>query len=532
MSLCKLVFAAFFISFSIASAQVWEAKNSWSADWEKKYQSWVEANWQADMFSRANLPNGQRNPYYGLRADCADVVYSMRIIFAYENKLPFEINDPSGGSNFVSNRMTRFNNISDPVKRIRAFLQFVYGIVGTVTLPNDTYPVALSKKTIVPGSLILTVRKNHHSWSIKSILPIGVPHLVFNSRVHAASGYSWYERQSWPNPGWVFEGNQTVEGGAGIRYWRPASHLKSHVTQVPGFSDDQYKVSLGSWNSFVQKKLASSLESRQSQLTRLFKTACEGFQGRVKIVQDGVDYLRKNPACYDYATYDVYSTPNRDRRVFDDLMELQNAYRETLENGEQGELDPQFLSQLAKIFPNPSLGPRRENEEMAMQQINSESTCVVEYASGKSIDMAEAKRRLFAGMMSNNPLDEMEQRWGEIKGPSLRAQQCQSWDQWKPEFGDAGLLAFSRLIPKLVPSKYFIENYHLRTSDGQERRIHIRPYDSEGGDSLEILVMDVDRDDLPVLKSKTVQKGTQIDPAVLESFLKDSTVLFHEKKAL
>ena len=209
-------------------AAVWSEVNQWSPAFEARFNEWVLTEWRADFFSRKTLPNGQSNPYYGMRMDCADTVYSMRIVFAYENRLPFVIQDPTASGKTISNKMSRWDGQSE-INRLRNFLWYMYGVVSTRSLPNDTYPIAINRDSVRPGSLMLTTKKNHHSWTVKEILPIGVPHLVYNSVVGSASGFGLQERQSWPNPEWVFEGDASVNGHAGFRYWRPEAYLNKPV---------------------------------------------------------------------------------------------------------------------------------------------------------------------------------------------------------------------------------------------------------------------------------------------------------------
>ncbi|MBX2987284.1 MAG: hypothetical protein KF802_05240 [Bdellovibrionaceae bacterium] len=412
-----------------ASAQVWNDRRSWDDGWEQKYQEWVRDHWQKDFFSRRIRPDGTVNPYYGLRLDCADVVYSMRAIFAYENELPFEISDPTGGKKTITNRMSRFNGVGFE-SRIRPFLAFLYGVVATKTLPNDTFPVAISPEWIKPGTLILTTKTNHHSWSVKEILPIGVPWLVYNSRVSATSSLVLQERQSWPNPFWVFEKDHSPSGNAGFRVFRPASALGKPVWEVPGYSEEQYRVPLNKWVKFATARLAQRQESHEQQLRRLLNASCEGLQGRVEAVRDGVLYLARNRRCMNYDTYDNYSTPNRDQRFFDDLVALRAAYADALVS--RASLNADLQKSLEKIFPFIERNLRQEASAMRPQSIDGNSQCAITYASGRSIDLAEAKRRLFAGLMSNNPHDDLEYRWGEKRGPSPLGRMCRSWDLWTP----------------------------------------------------------------------------------------------------
>lgn len=418
-------------------AQVWNDTNRWSPAWEQRYSQWVRENWNVNYFSSKTLPDGRPNPYYGLRADCADTVYSMRIVFAADNSLPFAVQDPTSSGRTITNRMTRFNDTPAGGQRVRKFLAYMYNVISTTSLPNDTYPIALNRSTVRPGSLILTTKTNHHSWTVKEILPIGVPWLVFNSTIGASSGPGLQQRKSWPNPMWVFEGNHTPSGNAGFRDWRPLEYLGRPVWEVPGYSEEQYRIPLKSWNKTAQTRLATQRESDSQLITRLVANACEEITGRVQSVREGVSYLNSNPRCMDYATYDTYSTPSRDQRVFDALATLRISYREILARNGGNELPAAQQRQLRKIFPAATDTAQSETQSMRPQAVSADSLCVITYAQGKSIDLAEAKRRFFAGLMSNNPHDGLAYRWGEQKGPSPLARSCQSWDPWSPDLRTA-----------------------------------------------------------------------------------------------
>lgn len=416
-------------------ADVWTDVNSWNPEWEAKYETWVRENWQVDIFSRDTLPNGQSNPYKGMRTDCADTVYSMRMIFAFENKLPFVIQDPTSPTGTISNRLKRFNSISREIDRFREFLWFMYAVVSTESIPNDTYPIPITREFVKSGATMATTHTNHHSWSVKDILPIGIPYLVFNSRVSASSGSGLQSRQSWPNPYWVFEGNSTLSGNAGFRYWRPVEYLNTPVWNIPNYSDEQYHVPLDKWENWATRRLALSNESTQAQITRLYQTACDGMKTRVAAVNDGLRYLESNHACMDYETYDNYSTPNRDQRVFDDLLALRRAFKNAVNAGKVNDLPAGLQSELRKVFPFISERASVETAKMTVPPFNYSASCQIQYRDGARIDLAEAKRRMFKGWMSNNPHDPVEYRWGELPGPSDLARRCQSWDPWAPSFG-------------------------------------------------------------------------------------------------
>lgn len=436
--------SSFFIALAVfapkAHADVWTSVNDWNDQWEQGYEEWVAKNWTADFFARTVLPNGQNNPYYGVRADCADTVYSMRLIYAYENKLPFAFQDPTTVAKVqINNKMNRWNKITDENKRLKNFITYVFNIVSTNSLPADTYPVAVSRDTIHSGGLIRTTRVNHHSWTIKEIQSIGVPHLVFNSTVGRNSGFGLQERVSWPNPAWIFEGDFSPKSEAGFRYWRPLEFIGGPVWEVPGYSEEQFTIPLDKWQKTIQKKLALRQETEEQLLRRLSQTVCESAKGRVTAVNDGVNYLNSMPlnTCMDYGTYDTYSTPNRDQRLFDDISALRRAYKDILKSGHGNALTDEMKIKMNKVFPIIMLTAKEEAERMQVSPIDNASWCTVEYAPGKKMDLAEIKRRLFLGLMSNNPMDNMDYRWGSLPSPSPRAQACQSWDVWKPDLKQA-----------------------------------------------------------------------------------------------
>lgn len=425
---------------SKAHAEVWKDVNQWDDQWEKNYAEWVAKNWSADFFARQTLPNGQANPYYGIRADCADTVYSMRLIYSFENKLPFVINDPTsrkGGE--LSNKMARWDKITDDYKRLKQFMIMIFNTISTHTMPNDTYPVAVSRDTIHSGGMIRTTDVNHHSWTIKEIQAIGVPHLIFNSTVGRSSGFGLQERVSWPNPNWVFEGNFTPQSEAGFRYWRPIEFLHTPVWQVPGYSEEQYSIPLNVWQKTVQKKLALKSETDDQLMRRLAQTACESMKTRTTAVNDGVNFLHtlQPGVCMDAGQYDTYSTPNRDQRLFDDISALRRAYKDILKTNGGKDLTDDMKVQMNKSFPFIQESAKSETGKMQPSKIDGSSWCLVEYAPGQKIDFAEGKRRIFSGLMSNNPNDEIEYRWGAKAGPSTKAQSCQTWDTWTPDLKQA-----------------------------------------------------------------------------------------------
>ncbi len=131
-------------------------------------------------------------------------------------------------------------------------------------------------------------------------------------------------------------------GNAGFRYWKPVTHILKPVWEVPGYSEEQYRIPLNKWVRYAQKRLALSQETDPQMMTRLLKTTCEGFTARVTSIKEGLDYLKSNNRCMDYATYDTYSTPNRDRRVFDDFSGFASRVSRAFDNQWSKSIRPLF----------------------------------------------------------------------------------------------------------------------------------------------------------------------------------------------
>lgn len=70
-------------------------------------------------------------------------------------------------------------------------------------------------------------------------------------------------------------------------------------------------------------------------------------------------------------------------------------------------------------------------------------------------------------------------------------------------------------------SQVGIENFHLINLQGLERRLHVR----QKGDAREVLVLDVDAEGLPILRSHQTSNET-----ILKDLLKDGRIQFHSKK--
>lgn len=376
----------------LSSAAVWNDEHTWNSDWEKKYSDWVRSSFNEEIFTSGR--------YKGLSTDCSDAVYAARVIFAYENKLPFVIRDSSGGSSRISNKMSRFDSTSDSLSRARKFLVYVGDMTSTKTMPSDTYPVAINRRNIRPGTVWSrpSRRENNiirritrgssqdpgHAEMVKSVSDTGVITLI-------GSTVPKKVRQLHTTSSLVFmpEGSAT-----GLRNWMQPDYFGRAKSELPGYSLEQFS-SLGSsgggrslhrWNHDVQQRLALREETHAESLQRQVDDVCGLVNDRVVLVADS-EARRQHlgGACMDRGDYEAYSTPSRDKRIQETLNQLMT---------DAGVRSVQGLEPYLRRCPDIRIAP------------------------GRKISLYDFSVRLLNGSVSSNPNHSFEARWG--LGSSVR----------------------------------------------------------------------------------------------------------------
>lgn len=139
---------------SPANSAVWTATSTWTDAEERHYQEWISKSFTEDFFTR-----GQ---WAGIETDCADAVYAARIIFSFENGLPFSTRSSlktTNGTIALNNEATTWDHLPSPEARVRAFIDSVNDVTWTGSLARDTDPVEITRETIRPG--VLWLRPGH-----------------------------------------------------------------------------------------------------------------------------------------------------------------------------------------------------------------------------------------------------------------------------------------------------------------------------------------------------------------------------------
>lgn len=399
-----------------AHSAVWQDTQSWSLDYEQKYIDWVKStNVREKMF------NDPKSPYYGISTDCADTAYALRAIFAFENKLPFAITNPSGNrgaSLSLNNKSKKFDSAGPENKRLVAMITEIGSSVGTENLTRyDTFPVAI--KSITPGSLFTYKMQARfgkfirHAYNIKNINPVGTFDVIYSTQANHASRGDLLRRrdrefENLPNDPW------------GFRKFRWPEHLGAKLDSLPqelGPSNEQFtlasQMDTRTFFKYVKKQVSSQSESPGEALPRIFKNVCDESQARILYINEALEYLKQtNNACMDYQKFDAYSTPARDAALKEMFEKFKIVAQEArVENAG----DPQILSFTNAIFN------KKTTDAVSRELL---AACPINYRTNVTIDLAELWKRISTDSLSSHPNDIVEVRWGEVKKPLTK---CKRW---------------------------------------------------------------------------------------------------------
>lgn len=394
--------------FAGASAQagVWKEKNTWNQDWEDQYSNWIESSFNEDIFVSGK--------YKDTATDCADAVYISRLIFAYENKLPFVIKDPTGGGGKITNEMSRFDSTSDELSRVKKFMSYVSGLVGTKSLPNDSYPIAIKRDLLRAGTIWSRPRMTKenilsrffggqtsedpgHAEIVKSVEETGAVHLIGSTVPRAV-------RKLLTTSSLIF---MPEEKGTGFRNWIQPDQYSVAEQNLPGYSLEQFTMgkseqaysandegsrpmsttrNISTWTEQIQAKLALRAENSGEANARTAKNVCALVTARIDVIRMAEAQRQKlGGSCMNAEDYDSHSTPSRDSRIESTLSSLAKTA------GSFGFTDAQRIKK-AKAYLD--------------------QCPAIEYAPGRKISLYDYSVSALSGNVSSDPNDSLEARWG------------------------------------------------------------------------------------------------------------------------
>lgn len=384
-----------------AQAAVWKAKHKWDAVWESRYQQWVKQHWTDDIFMDPSRP-----AYYKFENDCADASYAMRLIFAYENKLPFVVNNQLRPGKLVTNDMTRWDKLPSESQRVRKFMDYIADITSTQSLRQDTYPVAMND--IKPGDIY--VAPGVHSYQIVEVTDAGVAEVMASTTPKQAR----YLLRTPSFPFYVPDDKKKLDG---YRRFKQPENIRKAQHRQPGYSDEQFRIAKAvdfdyvKFTDALSSRLGKRKERPDEKTTRLLLALCMYANDRAVYVYDALWHLqeirKKGRQCMTRREYDDYSTPGRDKR----LRMFFDSVRNHLER--VGRFNPQSTpARWAKaVFANDQ-PPAGE-----MQLLN--RFCMVQMTLGEEYYMTlrELRMNTERGHLVSDPHAPLQYRWGITKTP-------------------------------------------------------------------------------------------------------------------
>jgi hypothetical protein len=384
-----------------ADASVWKAKNTWDERWEKNYRAWVTRYWNEEFFMDEKKPL-----YYKFEHDCADAVYAMRLVFAYEHRLPFVMSNPSKKGKFISNRSTKWDKLPE-AKRVRKFMDYVASVGSTVSLKKDTYPVAMSD--IKPGDVY--VAPGVHSYTIVNITDAGVAEVVYSTTPKAARFLDRIESF----PFYVPEDMKNYSDG--YRRFIQPQNMKKSLKNQPGYSIEQFTIAKSVKQNYVKftdilsSALGKRKETASEKSLRLMIALCQYANDRSVYVYDALWHLQKirkgGRQCMNRSEYDSYSTPSRDRRLKAFFNAIGEHYVKTKGQSPNSQAQQWTSTLFSPTDPTPA----------QKKQIN--NFCMVQMSLGENyyMPLRELRKNIFAGTLSSNPNAPLEYRWGIVPKP-------------------------------------------------------------------------------------------------------------------
>ncbi|MBX3018025.1 MAG: hypothetical protein KF767_09055 [Bdellovibrionaceae bacterium] len=307
-----------------ARADVWPTENRWSEAYERRFAEFIR-NLDLQIFEKTTGDWGR------IPTDCADAAYALRIIFAYENRLPVSFRTWNGT---MTNATSEFDGEKDPVKRVRRFMAKVNNSTNTRSLVNDTYPVAIRAGVLRPGVMFLhpqgdsetplTYRAGH-VYYLQNVRENGIIRFI-SSTVPAAI------RSLDPRNGIIFT---PMERDGGYRAW-----VWPDSSDRPNYSEEQFQIGEwrprayrdGSawhrWARAVEQRIRSREPTPEEGIRANLENLTIVVQNRAKAVVTGWKFYQENynpGQCMNERDYSSYSTPTRDVKVQVELQYFRNA---------------------------------------------------------------------------------------------------------------------------------------------------------------------------------------------------------------
>lgn len=418
------------IGSSMVEAAAWKlSRNLWSEEDEKVYSKFVEAICDS-KYSNLNrfIKDPKANPLYGeedkkfnLSPDCADLPYVLRAYVAYKLRLPFSytasISGKGGDQRYSKgNKPTSFKDqdyFSSPQNLFSqvTLINSGYFRMAADSQDSDHYPVKISKKSIVPGTVYYD--PDGHVAVVAKVTEDGRVRVI-DAHPDRTISKPWF--------GAKFTRGSKTNGG-GFKKWRPISYTSGGTTvrtrnhNISDYSaEDQFQKSYSfrgksglGYHEYIRQALTD--ENRGSDPVRDFafmmQDLYEDISYRAVAVEIAVEkgiHLKPHPGSLPWNIYgtdglwEEFSTPSRDARLKVAFREFYDRSRQMVI--EQEQLDPAAARELASRLLQKY---DQLSGQLQIAYVNSAGRKV-------TLSFADVNARLFD--LSFDPYHSIEFRWG------------------------------------------------------------------------------------------------------------------------
>jgi hypothetical protein len=449
------------------SAFVWTPKAQWSRVTEDLFSAWIEKLFDAPLDASLSWPvlhDVLRDPgrnflhnHLGLSEDtgqkaisidpdCADLPYFLRAYFAFKLKLAFGYSGCTRGTAASPPSCIKRRNIRDaraepPDDPARAFGNFLRvtladavhsgnGRVPATSDDGDYYPVPLTAASLRPGTIFAD--PYGHVLILVKRLPQTAERGGILLAVDGQPDGTVSRRRFWRG-NFLFALDPAL-GSAGFKRFRPVSlegkprGLKNdEIAAHPEYGDfslEQYKGTVDDFYDKVEDALSPAPLDPNRALIETIDALEEQVKGRVRSVQNGLEYFQKGGTRIDMpdgaeifettGAWEDFSTPSRDLRL---LIAIDIVRRFP----ERASMRP---GRFAMPAGNPPAEVRAELEKRLAEELAKRRFSYTR-SDGSSFELALADvvERAAELEMAYNPNDCPEARWGAPKA-SAEASTC------------------------------------------------------------------------------------------------------------